>query len=304
MAKNLPPNPSLEHLSNQAKDILKAHKQGDKSVCARLKALHRFSKSTDEEILAADIPLAEAQFVLAMEYGFKTWASMKEAVEHAGLKQPFNTMEDLLILGNRGIQVLMRDLSQLDISIAMLNMPQKVYELFWKNMSRNNRERLKTDWGNRGRNDPAVTACQASILRTANRVAEVEPEILKGGDYPVGEWKTELARELEEKPTNARTAGELAPIFVELSKVARREGLIAMDGFAEKHISDELFRLGLRMTIDGTDVSIVNDILKSRRTTLVQAYERRLDMIIAGIEGIGSGLNPSLMAEKCKAFLQ
>jgi hypothetical protein len=81
MTKSLPPKANLEQLKNQAKDILKAHKAGDKSCCAVLKSLHQIKDKSDGEILDAEVSLVQVQFALAMEYGFTGWAEMKDTVE-------------------------------------------------------------------------------------------------------------------------------------------------------------------------------------------------------------------------------
>ena len=80
MTPSLPPHPSLENLKKQAKSILKAHKAGDPSCYEVLRKLSRFAEAPDAEILAADIPLKEVQFALAMHYGFRSWAEMRQVV--------------------------------------------------------------------------------------------------------------------------------------------------------------------------------------------------------------------------------
>jgi hypothetical protein len=80
---SLPANPSLRFLKEQAKDFLKAHKAGDASSCQVLRNLGRFAAAADADILAADVPLKEVQFALAMHYGFKSWDEMKKHVELA-----------------------------------------------------------------------------------------------------------------------------------------------------------------------------------------------------------------------------
>jgi len=76
----LPPQPDLEHLKNDAKGLLKTHKKGDSSVCSVFRRLKRFAGATDSEILSAEIALTEAQFVLAMDYGFASWDKLRQAV--------------------------------------------------------------------------------------------------------------------------------------------------------------------------------------------------------------------------------
>jgi len=80
---SLPSRPSLENLKKQAKSLLHAHRQGDPSVCAVFRHLHRFSQASPEEILAAPVTLTEAQFCLAQQYGFTSWRALKQYVEQA-----------------------------------------------------------------------------------------------------------------------------------------------------------------------------------------------------------------------------
>ena len=81
MSRPLPPHPNLKQLKHQAKDLRRAHASGEPSVCEPLKLLRRFDKASDEEILAADLALHEAQYALAMGYGFASWNAMKRHVE-------------------------------------------------------------------------------------------------------------------------------------------------------------------------------------------------------------------------------
>ncbi|HUT61091.1 MAG TPA: hypothetical protein VNA25_24855 [Phycisphaerae bacterium] len=80
MSRSLPYYPSLENLKKQAKDLLAAHRRGDGEACKVLRNLHRFCNAADGEILEADLSLHDAQFALAMEYGFESWAALKRQV--------------------------------------------------------------------------------------------------------------------------------------------------------------------------------------------------------------------------------
>lgn len=80
MSHFLPPRPNLDQLKKQAKELLKAHRARDPSVCPMLRPLHRFQGRDDEHILGAEITLREAQLALAMEYGFQSWADLKAHV--------------------------------------------------------------------------------------------------------------------------------------------------------------------------------------------------------------------------------
>jgi len=84
MSPSLPPKAGLEQLRKQAKDLLKAHKQGDPSCCAVFRWLKQFAGKSDANILSGAVSLVEVQFALAMDYGFKSWGEMKDYVEALG----------------------------------------------------------------------------------------------------------------------------------------------------------------------------------------------------------------------------
>lgn len=80
--KSLPPNPSLEHLRYQARDLLKVLSQGNAEAIARTREFHpKFSRVSDDEIRSSKFSLADAQLVIAREYGFASWPKLKHHVE-------------------------------------------------------------------------------------------------------------------------------------------------------------------------------------------------------------------------------
>lgn len=71
MNKQLPNRPDLEHLKNQAKALLNSANAGEQDALSRIQT-YGFS---------APLRLAQAQSVLAKEYGFPNWAKLKREVE-------------------------------------------------------------------------------------------------------------------------------------------------------------------------------------------------------------------------------
>ena len=81
--KQLPPNPSLEHLKSQAKQLLKAHKANAPDALQRIRDFFpKLSDATDTEIQNAAFGLQDAQLTIACEYGFASWTRLKEEVRH------------------------------------------------------------------------------------------------------------------------------------------------------------------------------------------------------------------------------
>src|SRR6185437_11324195 len=78
----LPPDPNLEHLKYQAKDLLRDHAAQDSSAAQRIREFHpRWNRGTDAEIFAAKLKLSDAQLTIARESGFPSWARLKRHME-------------------------------------------------------------------------------------------------------------------------------------------------------------------------------------------------------------------------------
>jgi len=83
MSLSLPEAPNLEQLRKQAKELVRAHRSGDAAACDMLRRLGRFKGASDEEILAAEVSLSDAQHAMAAAYGFDRWSDLKHRVESA-----------------------------------------------------------------------------------------------------------------------------------------------------------------------------------------------------------------------------
>jgi ankyrin repeat protein len=71
---SLPARPSLEQLRKRAKELLRAIRAGDPAAVDRL-------HTQLSNALADPISLADAQFIIAREYGFPSWAKLKRHVQ-------------------------------------------------------------------------------------------------------------------------------------------------------------------------------------------------------------------------------
>ena len=69
--RSLPPHPSLDQQKVLAKELLAAHRAGEAAAIDRIQ-----EHLPDKQRIA----LADAQFVIAREYGFRSWAELKSAV--------------------------------------------------------------------------------------------------------------------------------------------------------------------------------------------------------------------------------
>ena len=80
--RSLPLRPNLAQLKLQANELHQQHHQGSPAAAARIAAHHpRFKGAAETAVLDQDFVLADAQLVVAREYGFDSWPRLKHAVE-------------------------------------------------------------------------------------------------------------------------------------------------------------------------------------------------------------------------------
>src|SRR4051794_12177773 len=92
MPRVLPPNPSLEQLRRQAKDLLKASRELNLQALLRIE--HYLPNRSGVAILA------DAQLVIAREYGFASWPKLKRHIE-ALAAQPALVLEQMPVIPRR-----------------------------------------------------------------------------------------------------------------------------------------------------------------------------------------------------------
>ena len=79
---SLPALPSLEHLRNQAKDLVKQYKARVPDAITRVQThLPRAADVPLESLIAKGLTLSEAQLVLAREHDFPSWPRLKRHIE-------------------------------------------------------------------------------------------------------------------------------------------------------------------------------------------------------------------------------
>jgi ankyrin repeat protein len=84
-ARDLPARPNLEQYKKQVKEFLKACKSGDPD------ALRRFRQHSKS---AMTVTLADAQFVIAREHGFKSWSKFARHIETLRVTRSVESLTD------------------------------------------------------------------------------------------------------------------------------------------------------------------------------------------------------------------
>lgn len=82
VSRGLPAQPHLDIPKHQARELLTLVRRGIPAALDRVRRRHpRFATCDDAAILNARLRLADAQLVLAREYGFASWPELKRRIE-------------------------------------------------------------------------------------------------------------------------------------------------------------------------------------------------------------------------------
>ena len=82
VSRGLPDRPHLDVPKREARELLGDWRSGDRDALERIRGRHpRFASSDDAAIASGTFRLADAQLVVAREYGFAHWAELKQRIE-------------------------------------------------------------------------------------------------------------------------------------------------------------------------------------------------------------------------------
>jgi hypothetical protein len=144
----------------------------------------------------------------------------------------------------------------------------------------------------KGRSDSQAKADEEAIKRI-----QAEP-----GWKDAMKMREELERMASVTPASRWKNQQLIAFLVKAAEIAHKSGLIALDGLSDK-LDDDCLKQGLQLTVDGADTSIVREILESRKQTLIKELERRLDLVITGLDSLSHGDHPHIVEAKVRAFI-
>ncbi len=84
--KSLPKHPGLGFLEHEVEGLRALHRQGDSACCERLRENDpSCNNKTDDEILGAGFSTNDAQRIVAREYGYSSWATLRRYIESVNL---------------------------------------------------------------------------------------------------------------------------------------------------------------------------------------------------------------------------
>ena len=225
--QQLPERANLEHLKKQAKSLLHAARSHDPAALKRFETI-----LAGRSFAGGSLALHDAQFVIAREYGFKSWNDLREHVEERSLSFS-GAVEEFVrcATGNakdRALRLLKRH-----GGIARANLFTELVlgdaEAVKAHLKTHPEEGLQP--GGVQKWEPLLYVCHTSLHHgspeRANGLVEIARELLRLGANPNGEYHWNWHREL---PRTALWGSLIAMGHVALAEVLLERGANPTDG--------------------------------------------------------------------------
>ncbi len=286
------PKHNLEQYRKQAKDLFGAYRSGEDQAIALVRQhLPRLNEDSQSEIV-----LTEAQHVIACQHGFKDWNWLR-AVSTLDL-------ERLAGCSNRDLVVLLRESDQLDIVVCLSQASAQLRSRFLNCVSDRVRGYFEEETGFLGpRTDEELDDSRRRlILNAAGLAANGQLAWPENSNPPAPDHRPSVKNffdGLATRPLEAMTLDEIILLWRQISDLARREGIVALDEVeATPFVRESLF-----LMVDGTEPALIEDLLKTRlEMAILGGLDTRIRMVIEALMSIHSGDNPRIVHHKLLTF--
>ena len=203
------------------------------------------------------------------------------------------TFEELARLTNREVQILLREIDQKDLVIALSGATDAQRTKWLSNMSQRVRTFIEDEIQQVHVKQGEVGEVQGRVIQQVMQLAEqgwiTWPPVpaskrRKASVKPSKQYtamkrrlRTEVGRRLDEMSNE-----EIDEIFRHLADVARAEGILALEAFAGQ-MGDSFMQDGFRLAVDGTEPDLILGILTTWLESLEHEYRRKHQKVIEGI---------------------
>jgi hypothetical protein len=192
---------------------------------------------------------------------------------------------------NAIVQGALREIDSSVLATALVDLPEKVRHVFFRNMSkRANGVLLEEIRARHGIHAAKIRAAQELLMELLHRHARYAT---------TGEPKDEGERPPEfllESPQS------IIKTFRELAAYVGENGFLPLER-VESSISHPIMRKGIEFLVDGWDPLLIRTILEKCIDAHIRQINMTLHMIVDGIESLASKDLPAVTEEKLRAYL-
>ena len=189
------------------------------------------------------------------------------------------------------IQRALREIDTVVLATALIGLPAIHRDMFYRNMSQR-----------------VVRICEEEIELRDGSTSEHQVEDAKSLLLDLLERMRDRVDPNEVRETvslpkiNLGTHEEIIDTFRVMAGYIRRSGHLSLQNL-EDQVDDPLMRKGIQFLVDGVEHMLMHSLLERYKRTLLRDLETRYDMILDGIETLGTGYTPQMVEEKLRTHI-
>jgi len=225
-----------------------------------------------------------------------------------------SSFNDIVRLTDREVQVLIREVDQKDLVVALKAASDELLDKVLGNYSERVRTFITEEMEYLGpMRLSEVEEVQLRIVQQVKQLAEQGHVTWPPVEKPVSRSKAkkkpskkhlEMQRRLKQqvkRPLSELSYDEINSVFVGLGERARREGILALESLAQS-MTDPFMKDGVQLAVDGTEPDLIIDILETWMESLLHEQKRKYQKVMEGIMAIQSGDNPRIIGRKLEVI--
>jgi hypothetical protein len=192
---------------------------------------------------------------------------------------------------NRIVQRALREIDTEVLSDALADLPERIREIIYRNMSQRARSVLAEDIkGKKGIHPKQIQAAREIWIQLLNKHTK----------YVAAEGAAPAKEEIP--PVRMDAPEQIIATFRALASYVRSHGFLPLEA-AEQDIPHPLMRKGVEFLVDGLDPLYMRSILEKYKATYLRVEETRLEMILDGLESLASRDFPHVVEQKLRAHV-
>ena len=206
---------------------------------------------------------------------------------------------------NKIVQMALREIDTHDLSHAMLGFSEDEQHIVLRNMSKRASKLLLAEMDEEREQTPShrIESAAEQFLQKLRKHARY----LAKSDEDAKEKLRQITLSADvPHPGLPNIAIEdedgIVDTFVAIQKFVKKHGILALEGI-EDRIDHPVMRKGIEYIIDGWEPMFMQTILETYKSAYLKEIEKRLEMMLAGIDSLASRDMPLATEERLKAFI-
>jgi hypothetical protein len=192
---------------------------------------------------------------------------------------------------NRVVQRALREIDTEVLSAALVDLPEKLRGIIYRNMSKRACSVLTEDVkGKTGIHPTRIQAAREILTQLLN----------KHKKYAAAEGSDPAKEEIP--PVRLDDPEQTIATFRALASYVHSHGFLPLESM-ERDIKHPLMRKGIEFLVDGLDPLWTRSVLEKYKATHLRGVETQLDMILDGLDCLASKDLPHVVEQKLRAHI-